>query len=57
VVYGIYDKGLTLFEPRLVPLTETMDTTHPSYCQVIFNVNHIVRNIEANNDVVLIVEI
>lgn len=32
IVYGIYNRGLTMFEPRLVPLTETIDTTHPSFC-------------------------
>jgi len=57
LVYGIYNKGLTLFEPRLVPLTETMDTTHPSFAQVVFNINHLVRDVEPHPDILLIFEI
>ena len=57
IVYGIYDKGLTLFEPRLVPLTDSMDTTHPSFSQVIFNINHLIRDVEPHPDVMLIFEV
>ena len=45
IVYGIYQKGLTLFEPRLVPLSDTIDTTHPNFAQVLFGVN---SNVELN---------
>jgi hypothetical protein len=57
LVYGIYNRGMTLFEPRLVPLMDTIDTTHPSFCQAIFNINHLVRDIEAHPDVLLVVEV
>ena len=57
LVYGIYNRGMTIFEPRLVPLTDTIDTTHPSFCQAIFNINHLVRDIEAHPDVLLVLEI
>ena len=57
IVYGIYNRSMTLFEPRLVPLTETIDTTHPNFCQVIFAVNHLARDIEAHPDILLIMEI
>ena len=48
---------MTLFEPRLVPLTDTIDTTHPNFCQAIFALNHLVRDIEAHPDILLILEI
>ena len=57
IVYGVYKAGMTLFEPRLVPLTDSIDTTHPSFSQVLFNVNHLVRDIEAHPDIVLILEV
>lgn len=57
IVYGIYNRGLTLFEPRLVPLTDTIDTTHPNFAQAIFAVNHLVRDIEPNPDIIMIFEI
>ena len=57
IVYGIYNKGLTMFEPRLVPLTESINTTHPNFAQVIFGVNHLVRDIEPHPDILLIFEI
>lgn len=57
IVYGIYNKGLTMFEPRLVPLSDTIDTTHPNFAQVLFGVNHLVRDIEPNPDILLIFEI
>ena len=57
IVYGIYNRGMTLFEPRLVPLTDTIDTTHPSFSQVIFAVNHLVRDVEAHPDILLILEV
>jgi len=57
IVYGIYNRGLTMFEPRMVPLTESIDTTHPSFAQVIFNINHLVRDIDPHPDVLLILEI
>lgn len=34
-----------------------MDTTHPAFSQVIFNVNHLVRDIEPDPDNMLIFEI
>lgn len=57
LVYGIYHKGMTLFEPRLVPLTDTIDTTHPAFCQALFNINHLVRDVEAHPDVLLVLEV
>jgi hypothetical protein len=57
IVYGIYNRGMTMFEPRLVPLTESLDTTHPAFSQVIFNINHMVRDIEPNSDTMLIFEV
>ena len=48
---------MTVFEPRWVPLTDTIDTTHPSFSQAVFNINHLVRDIEAHPDTLIIFEI
>ena len=57
IIYGMYNRGLTVFEPRIVELTDVNDTTHPNFCQVIFDINHLVRDIEAHPDSMLIFEI
>ena len=57
IIYGIYNRGMTVFEPRLVDLTNVNDTTHPNFSQVIFDINHLVRDIEAHPDSMLIFEI
>lgn len=57
IVYGIYNRGSTVFEPRLVDLTDINDTTHPNFAQVIFDINHLVRDIEPHPDSLLIFEI
>jgi UDP-2,3-diacylglucosamine pyrophosphatase LpxH len=31
IIYGIYNRGMTVFEPRLVDLTDVNDTTHPNF--------------------------
>lgn len=57
IIYGIYNRGMTVFEPRLVDLTDVNDTTHPNFAQVIFDINHLVRDIEAHPDSLLIFEV
>lgn len=57
IVYGIYNRGMTVFEPRLVDLTDVNDTTHPNFSQVIFDINHLIRDIEAHPDSLLIFEV
>jgi len=57
IIYGIYNRGSTVFEPRLVELTDINDTTHPNFAQVVFDINHLVRDIEAHPDSLLIFEI
>ena len=57
IIYGIYNRGMTVFEPRLVDLTDVNDTTHPNYAQVVFDINHLVRDIEAHPDSILIFEV
>ena len=48
---------MTVFEPRIIDLTTVNDTTHPNFSQVIFNMNHIVKDIEPHPDTILILEI
>lgn len=31
IIYGIYNRGMTVYEPRLVDLTNVNDTTHPNF--------------------------
>ena len=57
IIYGMYDRGLTVFEPRIAELTDVNDTTHPNFCQVVFDINHLVRDIKAHPDSMLIFEI
>jgi len=57
IIYGVYNRGSTVFEPRLVDLTDVNDTTHPNFAQVIFDINHLVRDIEAHPDSLLIFEV
>ena len=40
-----------------MPLTDTIDTTHPNFAQAIFGVNHLVRDLEPHPDNLLIFEI
>lgn len=46
-----------MFEPRLVDLTNVNDTTHPNFSQVIYDINHLVRDVESHSDTLLIFEI
>ena len=48
---------MTVYEPRLIELTDVNDTTHPNFSQIIFNTNHVVRDVEAHPDSLLIFEI
>ena len=57
IIYGIYNRGSTVFEPRMVDLTDINDTTHPNFAQVIFDINHLCRDIEPHPDSLLIFEV
>ena len=46
-----------VFEPRIVDITDVNDTTHPTFAQVIYDINHIVRDIEPHPDTLLIFEV
>ena len=57
IVYGIYNWGSTVFEPRLVDLTWVNDTTHPNFSQVIYDINHWIWDVEPHPDTMFIFEI
>ena len=57
IIYGIYNRGMTVFEPRLFDLTDMNNTTHPNFSQVVFDINHLIRDIQAQPDSMLIFEV
>ena len=46
-----------VFEPWIVDITDVNDTTHPIFAQVIYDINHIVWDVEPHPDTLLIFEV
>ena len=57
IVYGIYRRGIALYEARLVDLVRTQETGDPNYCTALFDSTHQVREISPGEETYVVVEI
>ena len=58
IIYGIYKKGETILRPRIVDIKEVENTMKNKFIgRAVYDISHLIKDIEADNDTYLIFEV
>ena len=58
IIYGIYKKGEDILRPRIVDIKEIENTSKTKFVgRAEYDVSHLIKDIEADNDTFLVFEV